>query len=145
MTTLSVMVGLPCSGKSTYCKNQLAMRQWAIVNPDSFRLALHGEAFNSKAESTIWYLVDMAIKGLLLAGQSVVLDATNVCRQRRVRWHQLAKSIGVDYEVLVVATPVGACLSRNKEINRMDPSIIINMAKAADFFDYKGDEVLTYV
>lgn len=80
---LLLTVGLPRSGKST------AARSWGypIVNPDSIRVALHGQPFVGEAEPFVWAIAKCMVRALFLAGHTrVVLDATNTTRQRRADW-----------------------------------------------------------
>ena len=83
MKTLTVTVGLPRCGKSTWANKQGA----PIVNPDSIRLALHGQPFISLAEPFVWAIAKVMVRALFLAGHDrVILDATNITRKRRAEW-----------------------------------------------------------
>lgn len=82
---LILTVGLPRSGKSTWAKGKSA--EMPIVNPDSIRLALYGEAFKIEAEPMVWTLARYMVQALFLAGhQIVILDATNLNPGRREDW-----------------------------------------------------------
>lgn len=81
--TLVCTVGLPRSGKTTWAKGQ----GHPIVNPDSIRLALHGQRFVVEAEPFVWAIAKTMVAALFLAGHSVVvLDATNTTKKRRGEW-----------------------------------------------------------
>jgi len=83
MKTLYLTVGLPRSGKSTWAKQQNV----PIVNPDSIRLALHGQPFYPPAEQFVWAMANLMVRALFLAGHdSVILDATNTTLARRQKW-----------------------------------------------------------
>ena len=83
MGTLICTVGLPRSGKSSWAREQGA----PIVNPDSIRLAIHGQAFISEAEPFVWATAKYMVKALFLAGhETVIVDATNTTRKRRDDW-----------------------------------------------------------
>lgn len=83
MKTLIMTVGLPRSGKSTWSRKQ----GLPIVNPDSIRLALHGQTFIEEAESMVWNIAFYMVKALFLAGHDkVILDATNMTSHRREFW-----------------------------------------------------------
>lgn len=84
---LFVLVGLPQSGKSTWA---LANRPAApIVNPDSIRIALHGQLFYADAEDFVWATAKLMVRSLFLAGHdSVILDATNTTHKRRKVWQE---------------------------------------------------------
>ena len=83
MSTLIVTVGLPRSGKSTWAREQ----NLPIVNPDSIRLAIHGQRFQSLAEDFVWATAKVMVRALFLAGHgTVIVDATNTTRKRRDMW-----------------------------------------------------------
>ncbi len=58
MKKLICTVGLPRSGKSTWCKTQ----SYPIVNKDSIRLALHGQRYLQDAEKEIRAMI---IRGVM--------------------------------------------------------------------------------
>ncbi len=83
MKELILTVGLPRSGKSTWAQTT----GFPMVNPDSIRLALHGQAFQPEAEPMVWTMARYMVRSLFLAGHDrVVLDATNVTKRRRQEW-----------------------------------------------------------
>lgn len=83
MKTLLMTVGLPRSGKSTWAKSTML----PIVNPDSIRIALHGQRFIGEAEPMVWAMAKYMVAALFEAGHdSVILDATNTTRARRDEW-----------------------------------------------------------
>ena len=105
MKKLILTVGLPRSGKSTWAKKQ----NLPIVNPDSIRLALHGNAFTGEAERMVWTQAHYMVKALFLAGHDVViLDATNTTKKRRDEW----KSKEWDTYFKVFKTPESICVER---------------------------------
>lgn len=80
---LILTVGLPRSGKTTWAKRQSV----PIVNPDSIRLALHGQRFQAEAEPFVWAIAKVMVRALFLAGHTcVILDATNTTTKRRDEW-----------------------------------------------------------
>jgi predicted kinase len=132
MKTLICTVGLPRSGKSTWAK----MQNWPIVNPDSVRLAIHGQAFNSHAEPFVWAVVHCMINALFLAGhETIILDATNVTRKRRDAfqsddWVTLFKLFDTDKEI---------CLERAQN----NPELIPVIERMAENFEPLGqDEIV---
>jgi predicted kinase len=83
MKKLICTVGLPRSGKSTWAKEQ----NLPMVNPDSIRLGLYGEAFIKEAEQMVWSIATYMVKALFIAGHdTVILDATNLTIASRNRW-----------------------------------------------------------
>lgn len=83
MKTLWMTVGLPRSGKTT---SAMGMKM-PIVNPDSIRIALHGQRFIGEAEPMVWAMAKYMVAALFEAGHDdVVLDATNTTVKRRDEW-----------------------------------------------------------
>jgi predicted kinase len=83
MKTLILTVGLPRTGKSTWAKATGKV----MVNPDSIRLALHGQQFAYLAEPFVWAIAKVMVRALFLAGHDeVILDATNITKDRRKQW-----------------------------------------------------------
>jgi predicted kinase len=83
---LILTVGLPRAGKSTWARSQCH----PIVNPDSIRLAIHGQRFVASAEGFVWATARAMVRALFLAGHdTVILDATNLTRKRREEWKSL--------------------------------------------------------
>ncbi len=84
MPTLTLLVGLPRSGKSTWAREQYGV---PIVCPDAIRLALHGQSFVATAEPMVWAIARLMAASLFLAGnETVILDACNVTKARRLEW-----------------------------------------------------------
>lgn len=123
---LIATIGLPRSGKSTYCRG-LIEKGYAVVNPDSFRLAIHGQAFLASAEPFVWAAVYAAVDALLLAGNKVVVDATNITEERRRPWKQRGA------EFIVIDTAVFTCIERARETN---PDLIPVIERMAAQWDW---------
>lgn len=108
MKTLICTVGLPRSGKTTWARQQ----GHPIVNPDSIRLALHGQRFAGVAEPFVWAIARCMVRSLFFAGHDVViLDATNISKKRRDEW------ITQDWLTYFkeMGTPLEECLRRAVE------------------------------
>ncbi len=101
--------GLPRSGKTTRLRALSRDHGAPIVNPDSIRLALHGQRFVPEAERFVWATAHCMVQSLFLAGHPLVLvDATNTTRKRRQEWQS------TDWQTvfLVMDTPREECLRR---------------------------------
>lgn len=131
MKKLILTVGLPRSGKSTWARKQ----GFPVVNPDSIRIALHGNTFIEEAEPMVWILTKYMVKALFLAGHDkVIIDATNLTKERRDFWKDdMWKRCYVYFE-----STKDQCINRAIESNRSDLIGIIlkmNDEKELDFED----------
>lgn len=104
---LTLTVGLPRSGKSTWSRDQGV----PVVNADSIRLALYEHAFIKSAEGMVWAIAEIMVKALFISGHShVILDTTNCTKYRREKW----KSSLWTRHYQVFSTPKEVCLQRAK-------------------------------
>lgn len=76
------------------------------MNPDSFRLAIHGQRFLGSAEPFVWACVYAAVDALMLAGHDVVVDATHMTKKLREPWEQRKA------EFVLMRTTKEVCLAR---------------------------------
>lgn len=124
MKTLIMMVGLPRSGKSTVARGL----GHPIVSPDAIRLALYGQTFIREAETMVWAIADLMVKAIFIAGhECVILDATNLTKAGRMKWH-----IAGDWKIepIVMDTPAKVCIERAREEGDLELiPIIEQMAK----------------
>ncbi|MDD2230757.1 MAG: AAA family ATPase [Candidatus Cloacimonetes bacterium] len=140
MLKVAIMMGIPCSGKSTMARDM--MDEYVVINPDNVRLALHGQAFVPSAEQFIWATVDLMARTLLKTGHNVLIDATNTMEMRRLPWAKMAKEFHAEFTIFRVLTSLEECLQRNEEIGRMDPAVITRMYKQIEEPDTKKWNVI---
>lgn len=127
LARLVVTVGLPRSGKTTHLNKVYKPMGYTIVNPDSFRLAIHGQRFIGNAEPFVWAAVYAAVDALLLAGNLVAVDATHMTKKRRDPWEQRGA------ELILMGTTEAECIQRAEAINDTEiVPVIKRMAKECD-------------
>ncbi|VDL95352.1 unnamed protein product [Schistocephalus solidus] len=96
---LLLMVGLPACGKSTFCKNHLEKLGYKIVSRD----------VTGTVEKCL-----KQVESFLSAGQSVVIDNTNVDVESRARFLAVAQSMKIPARALLMTTSPGN--SRHNEM-----------------------------
>lgn len=116
MATLHLMVGLPCSGKTTLARtlerNYAALR----LTPDEWQLRLFGQdatdpqhdARHSLIEALQWEVAQRA----LTLGTSVILDFGFWAREEREDFRARAKRLGASSEVHFLDVPGDELLRR---------------------------------
>ena len=100
-------VGLPRSGKSTWARKQ----DCPVVNPDSIRLALHGQPFVNRAEEFVWAIAHIMARALIFSGhERIIIDATNITEKKRDSWRKLFPNC--DIILKEFDTPKDVCVAR---------------------------------
>lgn len=103
MPTLHLMVGLPCSGKTTLAK-KLEREQCALrLTPDEWHIRLFGQdaeepehdARHGLIEMMLWNIASRALE----LGMNVILDFGFWAREERDDYRSRAKELGASSEV----------------------------------------------
>lgn len=109
---LTLTCGLPRSGKTTWARST----GLPIVNPDSIRLALHGQRYAQAAEPFVWPIAFLMVEALFRAGHNhVIVDATNVTEARRKQWFDRFE--GCIVALHVIDTKRDECIARARREN----------------------------
>lgn len=107
------------------------------MNPDSIRLALHGQRFVPAAEPMVWTVAKYMVRSLFLAGHNtVILDACNTTAKRRQEWYDEAHAHGYTVSLQVIDTPVEDCVAR--AVAEGDADIVPTIEKMAAQWDLSG-------
>lgn len=116
MTTLTIVRGLPGSGKTTWASREPGVR----VSRDDLRKAMFGTRDQSyyartdlrQCEDQVTKVEYDTIKNLLKAGVNVIADATNLPVRRCRELMRLAEATGADVTEQVFNTDVETCVRR---------------------------------
>ena len=112
MSKLTMLKGLPASGKSTYAK-ELVKKGWKRVNKDDLRLMIDDGKWSKQNEERVRDIECMMVKYFLDAGFNVVVDSTNFAYERF--WFSVAQMHKADFEVKFFDTPVMECIERDSK------------------------------
>lgn len=124
MATLHLMVGLPCSGKTTLAK-KLEQEFSAIrLTPDEWQIGLFGQdaeepehdARHNFIEVMLWKIASRALE----LGTNVILDFGFWAREEREDFRQRAKRLGASSEVHFLDVP-GEELLRRLAVRNSEP------------------------
>ncbi len=103
VATLHLMVGLPCSGKTTLAKQLEHERSALRLTPDEWQIGLFGQdaeepehdARHNFVEAMLWKIASRALE----LGTNVILDFGFWSREEREDFRQRAKQLGASSEV----------------------------------------------
>lgn len=139
---LTICVGLPASGKSTWAREQVAESGGAIVrvNMDDLRESCFpGVEFSRSREKAVAGMRDAMIQSLLARGLGVISDDTNLNPKTYARVAALAGDSAIVEEQSFKDVPLDVCLLRNRrrDKDRVPEEVIYRMwvTHVQDVFD----------
>ena len=109
VATLHLMIGLPCSGKTTLARKLEYERSALRLTPDEWQVRLFGQdaeapehnARHALIEALLWELASRA----LVLGTNVILDFGFWAREEREDYRSRAKQLGARSEVHFLDVP----------------------------------------
>lgn len=121
--TLHLMVGLPCSGKTTKAKQLENKHNLIRFTPDEWQLTLFGDDFildednhnirHQKIEQMMWELA----KKLLLKGNDVILDYGFWSKEERLGLFNQSKLLNVSFKIHYMDVELDELLKRLEDRN----------------------------
>ena len=121
MATLHLMVGLPCSGKTTLAQKLEHELPALRLTPDEWHIRLFGQdaeesehdARHSLIEAMLWNIASRALE----LGTNVILDFGFWAREEREDYRSRAKQLGASSEVHYLDVSEDELLRRLEERN----------------------------
>ena len=111
-TTLTLMVGLPRSGKTTWIEENKTDE--VIIEQDWIRTNVFGHQFHNAAEPFLKATVTAMIRVLLAQGKDVILDATCLTKSIRHIYTIIAGEYKADVRLVWLNTHLDECCDRNE-------------------------------
>lgn len=115
--SLSFLIGLPRSGKSTYTKQWVMEKPGrVVVNGDSIRLALHGQRYSAPAEDMVSAIKYITIRAYVQQGYEVLVDGTHTTDS------SIARLLQIDPGAMpiIINTPKEVCIHRAIDTGQED-------------------------
>lgn len=120
-----VMIGPPCSGKTTYIREVLKIvPNQQVVCPDDIRIELTGDAADQTRNSEVWRIAYRRAEEALRSGKVLIFDATNAKQLDRMALLDHLRSIMGDdgfIKGIWLKTPLNVCKKRNTDRDRQIP------------------------
>ena len=122
---LIMLIGLAGSGKSEYAKVLSSMSDYVIHSSDSLRKELYGDENDQEHNHEVFTELHKRIKADLVKRRSVIYDATNLNRKRRISFLKEIENINCEKVAYMVMCGYGQCLSQNASRDRSIPESAI--------------------
>lgn len=118
MNKVTMLIGLPGSGKSTYAIEYAKKHNNVkIFSSDVYRLMLYGDENDQAHNNEVFTAMYKDIRVAYSEGFDIIIDATNLTFKDRQRTRNSLKGIPID-RCVIIATPILECINRDKARNR---------------------------
>jgi predicted kinase len=143
MAKMTIMVGLPASGKSTRAKEIVEQTGNTVrLNKDLLRTMLHFDKFSGHNEGITKDVSRILAKQLLAQGVNVIIDDTNLNPGTVQGWKDLAKELDAKIEYERIDSDVETCLLRDSQREKKVGAHIIKKM-ALQYLEYlKGEKAV---
>ena len=119
---LTLMIGLPFSGKSTYVRQLLVRNPIQVIEGESIVIALKSEGINiSNDNMEPVYKVERVMANTFMNRDlPIIVDNRNLLIEAIFLWRQIAEINGYKTMGRIIDTPLNICLERAEEENKND-------------------------
>ena len=128
MSKLTMMRGLPASGKSTHVKEIVEQGGWIRVNRDLLREMMHFGKWSGENEGKVIEAEKVLARHFLGSGVGVIVDDTNMSQKHKDMWRNLCVELDAEMTTLEKGTPVKECLDREEKRDKVGKHVIMGMA-----------------
>jgi len=132
MSEIHMLVGIPGSGKSYYAKELCKREKAVLVATDSIREKLFGSESKQKNTYLVFDAAFAEIERTLGTGRSVVFDATNVSRDRRLKFLKRFKDTPVQCHVFDTPYEMAKARIEGRK-RRIGDAVLTKFAKNLEF------------
>lgn len=131
MSRVTILVGLPGSGKSTIAKQLQEIYGATIVCPDTIREELTGDINDQSRNTEVFRTAENQIYDAVSHNKDVIYDATNIHRYARMNLIQkirksLSRHVNPIIDCIIVAPDIDEVRDRNLKRDRTVPDDVID-------------------
>ena len=112
MAILTMMLGLPRSGKTTWIEKNLEDN--IVVSNDWIREKILHAPYSKAIYPAIWMITDATLRILLSQGKNCILDGVNATKYEREFFVDLARECGAQIRMIYINILLETCLERNR-------------------------------
>lgn len=123
--TLTMLVGLPGSGKTYYAKQLQEETGAMLISSDEMRVILLGDENDQQHQNELFDVIYKSIENCLLCNNDVIYDATNIAKKYRVGLLHFLKKVECYKKCIIVATPFEECMKNNDARERHVPEEVL--------------------
>lgn len=127
---LTVLSGLPGSGKSTYARKLSEETGAHVINLDNIRQSMDGYKRNDEFEGRCIQIAMKALRRELAAKRPVIWDATNFDQKSRMRVLSIGRSYGSLTKLVSFDLPKDVAFDRNSQREEPVPQKIMEIMAA---------------
>lgn len=115
MPTLTMLKGLPASGKSTWAKEQVKLSKGKTkrVNKDDLRAMIDDGEWSKENEKFILSVRDSIIVDALFQHKNIIVDDTNLAPKHEKDLRHIAEELDAEFEIKWFDTPLAECIRRD--------------------------------
>ena len=113
MSTVTILRGLPASGKTTFALDLVETQGYKRVNRDELRAMIDNGHYSPENELLIKAARNVIVRINLEIGNDVVVDDTNLYFDTVKDIYDIAISLGADVRVVDIDTPLEECIRRD--------------------------------
>lgn len=123
---LAVMVGISGSGKSTYANGLKTSLNAQLIETDSIRQELTGNAEDQTQNGRVFDVAKRRVDNALSQEKNTIIDATSLSVKDRKDWIEIGKANGAEVRAYFVDTPVDVAKRQNLKRTRKVPEFVID-------------------
>ena len=125
MNKLTLLIGIPGSGKTTYA-NKNKKENEVILSSDIIRQELFGNESSQENNQLVFDTLYARARQLLKEGKDVIIDATNINAYYRHQTLKNFEDLNIERVAIVFDTPIQTCIKRDQKRKRTVGKAVID-------------------